>query len=112
MILDDLYQTITARMSADPEDSYTASLLADAPGKPARKMSEEATETLMAALVETPEAVVRESADLLYHLEVLWAACGVEPQQVWAELESRFGTSGHEEKATRRRLQRRVQRGQ
>jgi phosphoribosyl-ATP pyrophosphohydrolase len=101
-ILDQLYTTLKARRSADPESSYTAKLFAKGRGKIAQKLGEEAVETVIAALSETPDKVVGESADLLYHLLVLWAEQGIEPYQVWRELEGRMGTSGIDEKKSRK----------
>ncbi|OFX07816.1 MAG: phosphoribosyl-ATP diphosphatase [Alphaproteobacteria bacterium RIFOXYD12_FULL_60_8] len=100
-ILDRLFLLVAARKGGDPETSYTAKLFARGPQKIAQKFGEEAVETVVAALAESDEQVVLESADLLYHLMVLWAEKGVEPVQVWSELERRFGTSGLEEKRTR-----------
>lgn len=101
-IVDQLYQTIAARKGADPATSYTAKLFSKGRGKIAQKLGEEAVETVIAALTETPEQLVGESADLLYHLLVLWADCGVEPADVWAELERRQGVSGIAEKNARK----------
>ncbi|MBB4266942.1 phosphoribosyl-ATP diphosphatase [Roseospira visakhapatnamensis] len=100
-VLDRLYEVVTARKGADPSDSYTAKLFAKGRGKICQKFGEEATETIVAALAEGPDHVVTESADLLYHLSVLWAEAGVAPDRVWAELARRFGTSGLTEKAAR-----------
>ncbi|KAA5603871.1 phosphoribosyl-ATP diphosphatase [Roseospira marina] len=100
-VLDHLNRVVVGRKGADPDTSYTAKLFAKGPKKITQKVGEEATEVVIAALVEGPEAVVTESADLLYHLSVLWAQTGVAPDQVWAELARRFGTSGLEEKASR-----------
>jgi phosphoribosyl-ATP pyrophosphohydrolase len=101
-ILDQLWQIIEARKNADPQESYSAALLAAAPEKPARKLAEETTETIIEALKGDKAGISRESADLLYHLLILWAAAGVTPQQVWAELAKRMGQSGHAEKAARK----------
>ena len=100
-ILERLFTLIESRKGGDPAASYTAKLLADGKGRAAKKLGEEATETVIAAMAGTPSELVRESADLLYHLLVLWAAAGVEPNEVWAELARREGTSGHAEKAAR-----------
>ena len=102
-ILERLFALIESRKGGDPAASYTAKLLADGKGRAAKKLGEEATETVIAAMAGTPSELVRESADLLYHLLVLWAAAGVEPNEVWAELARREGTSGHAEKAVRPR---------
>ena len=99
--LDRLFETIAARAGADPSSSYTAKLLAGGAQACAKKVGEEAVETAMAAVLQDKAAVARESADLLYHLAVLWAACGVKPDDVYAVLKEREGTSGLQEKASR-----------
>ena len=93
-ILERLFRIIEERRGADPETSHTARLFTKGRAKIARKVGEEAVETVVAALAETPERVAQESADLLYHLLVLWAETGVAPADVWAELERREGLSG------------------
>lgn len=99
--LDRLFQTIAARRGADPATSYTAQLLASGAPRAAQKLGEEALETALAAASGEHAAVISESADLLYHLLVLWAAVGVTPDEVWDELARREGTSGLAEKAAR-----------
>lgn len=101
-IIDELYRVIASRRGGDPAKSYTAKLFAKGRGKIAQKLGEEAVETVVAALAEGPEAVVGESADLIYHLLVLWAECGITPDQVWSELGRRAGTSGIDEKKARK----------
>lgn len=101
--LDRLFATIEARKGADPTASYTAKLLAGGTRAITAKVSEEAAETVAAALGEGPAALTRESADLLYHLCVLWADQGIRPDDVWAELARREGTSGLAEKAARKK---------
>lgn len=101
--IDALFQVIAARQGADPETSYTAKLFAKGRKKIAQKVGEEAVETALAAMVEGPEGVTSESADLLYHLLVLWAECGVKPDDVWAELNKRAGISGIDEKNSRQK---------
>lgn len=100
-VVDRLFATIEARRGADPDSSYTAKLFARGPNKIAQKFGEEAVETVVAALAEGPEAVAAESADLIYHLCVLWAAAGVRPEDVWDRLAAREGVSGLDEKAGR-----------
>lgn len=100
-ILDHLNAVVRDRQGGDPATSYTARLFARGSGKIAQKLGEEASEVIVAALSEGADAVVNESADLLYHLSVLWADQGVAPDRVWAELARRFGTSGLDEKAAR-----------
>lgn len=102
-ILDRLFTVIESRKGADPSESWTAKLLAGGPEAIARKVGEESVETIVAALTGDKEAVSAESADLLYHLLVLWAARGIAPADVWRALESREGTSGMAEKASRKR---------
>ncbi|MCH7486703.1 MAG: phosphoribosyl-ATP diphosphatase [Proteobacteria bacterium] len=99
--LERLFETIHSRRGGDPQVSYTARLLAEGVDAITAKVTEEAAETVAAALGETPARVAAESADLLYHLLVLWAAVGVEPGDVWAELARREGTSGLAEKRAR-----------
>lgn len=101
-VLADLFAVIASRKGADPETSYTAKLFSQGRGKIAKKLGEEATETVIAALSESKEHVASESADLLYHLMVLWADCGVTPDDVWKALEKRRGVSGIDEKNARK----------
>lgn len=95
-----LNAAIDARRAADPSASYTAQLLAE-PARAAKKLGEEAVELAIAAAQGDKAAVASESADLLYHLLVLLAACDVQPEEVAAALASRAGRSGLEEKANR-----------
>jgi phosphoribosyl-ATP pyrophosphohydrolase len=99
--IDRLFATIEARRGADPTQSYTAKLLAAGKLACAKKVGEEATETALAAAGNDARALANESADLLYHLLVLWAACGLKPDDVYAALAAREGQSGLQEKATR-----------
>jgi phosphoribosyl-ATP pyrophosphohydrolase len=99
--LDRLWLVIQSRRGADPESSYTARLFARGRAKIAQKLGEEAVETVIEGVGENPTALVGESADLLYHLLVLWAAVGISPADVAAELARREGTSGIEEKRAR-----------
>lgn len=100
-VLDRLYETVAARRGADPDTSYTAKLFSRGRGKIAQKLGEEAVETVIEAMRDDPEALAAESADLLYHLTVLWADAGLKPEEVWAKLDARQGTSGLKEKAGR-----------
>ena len=100
-VLERLYATIASRKTADPGSSYTAKLLHQGRSVIAKKMGEEAVETAIAAVGNDSDAVVAESADLIYHLLVLWADCGIEPDEVWQKLAAREGTSGLAEKASR-----------
>jgi phosphoribosyl-ATP pyrophosphohydrolase len=100
-MLDRLYATIESRRGADPSTSYTAKLMARGRDKLAQKLGEEATEAVIEAVKGDAEKLVKESADVLYHLLALWATLGVRPDDVWAELERREGVSGIAEKAAR-----------
>ena len=100
-VLDALFEVIAGRKGADPQSSYTAKLFEAGVEAIADKVAEEAVETVEAGLSDRPDRLAAESADLLYHLLVLWAARGVTPARVWAVLEGRRGTSGLAEKATR-----------
>ena len=97
-----LYATILSRQDGDAAKSYVASLLQK--GKPtiARKVGEEAIETVVAALGDDRESLIAESADLLFHLMVLWVDAGIRPAEVFQELARREGFSGHEEKSRRK----------
>jgi phosphoribosyl-ATP pyrophosphohydrolase len=99
--LDSLFATISARRGAHTGTSATAKLLAGGPHLCAKKLGEEAVETVIAAVAEDKDALARESADMLYHLSVLWAACGITPDDVYAVLRAREGKSGLDEKASR-----------
>src|ERR1041384_2654219 len=99
--LDKLFATIASRKGGDPAQSYTAKLLAAGVEKCAKKFGEEATETVLAAIQRDKTELAKESADVLYHLLVLWAASGITPQEVYAVLHAREGQSGLAEKATR-----------
>ena len=102
-VLDQLYSVIQNRKGDNPETSYTAELLSQGMPKIAQKVGEEAVEVITAALVENENKVIKESADLLYHLLVLWAQKGVTPENVWNELRCREGTSGVLEKTSRQK---------
>ena len=102
--LERLWNVIQSRRGADPEGSYTARLFARGRTKIAQKLGEEAVETVIEGVGDNPAALVGESADLLYHLLVLWAAAGVSPAEVAAELTRREGTSGIAEKRARSNL--------
>ena len=99
--LDKLFATIAARKGSDTSQSYTAKLLAAGVEKCAKKFGEEATEAVIAAIQKDKSELAKESADVLYHLLVLWAASGITPDDVYAVLKAREGTSGLEEKAAR-----------
>ena len=99
--LDRLWRVILSRRGADPETSYTARLFTRGRAKIAQKLGEEAVEAVIEGVADNPSALVGESADLLYHLLVLWAAAGISPADVAAELARREGRSGLGEKRGR-----------
>ena len=101
--LDNLAAIIAERARAGGDQSYTRKLLDEGIEKCAKKLGEEANETVVAALSSDNKAVIGESADLLYHLLVVLEARGVKLDEVYAELERRTGQSGLEEKAARRK---------
>ena len=99
-VLARLAETIESRKGGDASASYTAQLLADRP-RAAKKLGEEAVETVIAALGPDTDALAAESADLIYHWLVVLAAAGVSLDEVAEKLEGREGTSGLAEKAAR-----------
>jgi phosphoribosyl-ATP pyrophosphohydrolase len=100
-ILKKLADILEARKGAAPESSYVASLYAKGLDAILKKIGEEATETVIAAKTGDPKQIVHEAADLWFHVMVLLAQQGLTPDDVLAELESRFGESGLDEKAAR-----------
>ena len=96
--LERLYQAVIAARDLDPATSRTARLFQRGPSKMAKKLAEEAIEVVIDAVNGKTEAVVRESADLLYNLTVLWASAGVKPEDVWREMERREDMLGIAEK--------------
>jgi phosphoribosyl-ATP pyrophosphohydrolase len=99
--LDRLFAVIKSRQGADPATSYTAKLFSQGTLKIAKKLGEEGVETALAAVAQDKTCLAAESADLLYHLLVLWAACGLTPDDAYKALEARANRSGIEEKASR-----------
>ena len=93
-----LYQAVLAARHLDPATSRTAKLFQRGPSKMAKKLAEEAIEVVIDAVNGDAHAVVRESADLLYNLTVLWASAGVKPEDVWNEMERREHMLGIAEK--------------
>ena len=102
MVLDRLWRTVEGRRAAgDVEASHSARLLARGTAKVAQKLGEEAVECVIEAALGNRAETVLESADLLYHLLVVWVDAGIRPEEVWAELARRQGISGIAEKAAR-----------
>jgi phosphoribosyl-ATP pyrophosphohydrolase len=96
--LERLYQSVLALQTGDPAQSRTAKLIRAGRSKVAKKLAEEAVEVVIDAMRGDRDAVVRESADLLYNLVVLWTDMGISPQDVWAEMERREKLLGLAEK--------------
>src|SRR6202034_2554252 len=96
--LERLYLSIIAAKDLDPAISRTARLFQRGPAKMAKKLAEEAIEVVIDAVNGKTDAVIRESADLLYNLSVLWASAGVRPEDVWREMEQREHLLGIAEK--------------
>src|SRR5712692_9627984 len=97
-----LWRVIETRRGADPDTSYTAKLFARGTAKIAQKLGEEAVEAVIEGVKGDRAALIGESADLIYHLLVLWAAVGVSPADVAGELARREGISGISEKKSRK----------
>ncbi len=100
-ILDRLEAVIASRKGGDADKSYVAKLFAKGRKKIAQKVGEEAVETALAAVMDDKQEVVAESADLLFHLMVLWADMGISPDDIFVELAKREGISGIDEKNSR-----------
>lgn len=100
-VLTELATTISARKGADPQSSYTASLLEEGVKKCARKFGEESVELVVASLSGDKDHISAEAADVIYHLLVLLEATDISLDQVLDGLARRKGTSGHAEKASR-----------
>ena len=96
--LERLYLAVLAAKDLDPATSRTARLFQHGSSKMAKKLAEEAIEVVIDAVSGDAQAVVRESADLLYNLTVLWASAGVRPDDVWREMERREVMLGLAEK--------------
>lgn len=95
-VLEELWQVIQSRRQNPSQGSYTSRLFALGEDEIVKKLGEEAIEVIVAAKAGQPEAVAREAADLLYHLWVLLAQCGVPPERVLAELRRRRSAGGAE----------------
>jgi phosphoribosyl-ATP pyrophosphohydrolase len=96
--LNRLHEAVLAARGKDPAVSRTARLLSAGPAKVAKKFGEEAIEVVVDTVRGNRENIVRESADLLYNLVVLWAALGINPKSVWAEMDRREELFGIAEK--------------
>ena len=102
--LDRLYTAVMAARGADPATSRTARLLRSGRSKMAKKLAEEAVEVVIDAMHGDREAVVKESADLIYNLVVLWVSSGIRPEDVWKEMDRRERLLGIAEKVPKKVL--------
>ena len=89
-----LFETIEKRSKDDPSQSYTAKLLSEGKERCIAKLKEESLETVEAAEKEQVSQIIYESADLIYHLLVLWKKFDLTPDQIYTELENREGKTG------------------
>jgi len=100
-ILAEIYQVILERKAASAETSYTASLMAKGIDKVLKKVGEEAAELIIAGKGGIRREIIYEAADLLFHTLILLGCYDIPPEEVYAELRRRFGTSGITEKESR-----------
>jgi phosphoribosyl-ATP pyrophosphohydrolase len=103
LTIEALEARLAERATASPDESYTARLIGKGIEKCAQKLGEEAVETVIAALGPDRNELIKESADLIYHLLVLLRAKGVDLAEIAAELDRRTAMSGLAEKAARSR---------
>jgi phosphoribosyl-ATP pyrophosphohydrolase len=96
-----LYEGVIRARQGDPAKSRTARLLRSGRAKMAKKLAEEAVEVVIDAMNGSREAVVKESADLIYNLVVLWVSSGIQPKEVWKEMERRERLFGIAEKLSK-----------
>src|SRR5215475_2463508 len=102
--LDRLYEAVMAARTADPASSRTARLLRAGRSKMAKKLAEEAIEVVIDAMHGDRYAVIKESADLIYNLVVLWIAAGIRPEDVWKEMDRRERLLGIAEKVPKKKI--------
>jgi len=100
--IDRLHHAVVAAKTGDPATSRTARLLRSGRAKMAKKLVEEAIEVVIDVMDRNPDAVIKESADLVYNLVALWVEAGIAPRQVWAEMERRERLYGIAEKLPKR----------
>ena len=100
-VLNELFAVIESRKGGDPETSYVARKFAKGSDHIAKKVGEEAVEVAIAAARRQRHEIISESADLLFHLFMLWSNEGIAPEEIWAALDARRGVSGLDEKKSR-----------
>ena len=98
--LENLFYDLLKKKNIDKEISYTSTLLTNK-NVLAKKIGEETIEVILEYLGNNKDKIIQESADLLYHLIVMWISSNVNPSEVWEELQKRKGISGFEEKKSR-----------
>ena len=98
--IEDLFNRLGNKVNIDPNVSYTAKLINE-PELLAKKIGEETTELIIDFIKKNKKEIIHESADVIYHLLVLWVAANIHPKDVWAELSKRQIKSGFEEKSSR-----------
>jgi phosphoribosyl-ATP pyrophosphohydrolase len=103
-----LHAAVLAARNGDPASSRTARLFRAGRSKMAKKLAEEAVEVVIDAMNGHPEAVVKESADLIYNLVVLWVSSDIQPKQIWAEMDRRERLLGIAEKMPKRMVEKRL----
>ena len=99
-IIKELFTILTQRKKTSEKQSYTSHLIKN-PELLAKKIGEESSELIIDFLKKNNQGVIKESADLIYHILVIWVFLGINPQDVWNELSSRKLKSGFEEKKNR-----------
>ncbi len=98
--LEKLFDDLLKKKKFDKEHSYTSTLLTNK-NLLSKKLGEESIEVILEYLDNNKDKITRESADLLYHLCVIWISADIKPGDVWRELHRRRGISGLEEKKSR-----------
>jgi phosphoribosyl-ATP pyrophosphohydrolase len=98
--IEELFNRLGNKVNIDPNVSYTAKLINE-PELLAKKIGEETTELIIDFIKKNKKGIIHESADIIYHLLVLWVAANIRPKDVWAELSKRKIKSGFEEKSSR-----------
>jgi phosphoribosyl-ATP pyrophosphohydrolase len=98
--IEELFNRLGNKVNIDPNVSYTAKLINE-PELLAKKIGEETTELIIDFIKKNKKGIIHESADVIYHLLVLWVAANIHPKDVWAELSNRQIKSGFEEKSSR-----------
>ena len=99
-IIEEVFNVITQRKNSSEKQSYTSFLIKN-PELLAKKIGEESSELIIDFIKNNKEGTIKESADLIYHILVIWVSLGIDPEEIWKELSSRKLISGIEEKKNR-----------